>query len=468
MRHWSPRIVPPWSSSDLERILDDALRVLEDIGVECAHEAAGRRLADWKGTSYVAGRVHFAPASVREYLAEGPTASEELPEQDDVPFALGGCWAALYYCDPETQDVRPASSQEAAQMARLWDARGLRGVVPLVPGDVPPGLVTLAAERIALENSRHLGGSLPASDPEQVRFLMDMNLAAGRRFHLLEHVGISPLRLDPGGLERALQFANNPDVRVTLGGFMAMAGATAPLDPRSALVQSVAETIGFDILCTRLDLAGGGLGLTMDPFDFEYATISFGSPEWCLYRVLVFQIIEHLTGRPVRGGGFRSTGKRPDPQANCERTASVLWQALLGVRRFGGVGQLAIDEVFSPQQAVLDREILGYVERLISGMDVDGTDIDAVELIRKGIREGSFIGLADTVSRFRDFYYFPDIFRHWSLGRWRAEGKPSILGEAWTRAREEMATSTFALRDDQRKEIDRIYEKARSYLQNRT
>jgi len=175
----------------------------------------------------------------------------------------------------------------------------------------------------------------------------------------------------------------------------------------------------------------------------------------------------YLAGRPWRRGKFRSVAKRPDAQAACERTASVLWQALLGARHFSAVGQLSVDEVFSPGQAVLDREILGYVERVVTGLALDSGQDDVLGLIREGIQEGSFMGVADTVSRFRDFCYFPEIFRHWSVGRWRAAGAPSILGAAGARGREEIAQSTFELQDDRRKEVDRIYDEARSYVQSR-
>ena len=466
MPQWKPRVPLPYSAEDLERVVSDALRVLQEIGLECPHREVARRLAEWPGAAYERGRVTFAPDPLREHVSEKRARLAGFPQEDDTHFTLGGCWAALYYCDPLTQDVRPAASQEAAQMARLWDARGLHGIVPVVPGDVTPALVTLTAERLALENSRFLGGSLPVADAEEVRFLTDMNLAAGRRYQLLEHVGISPLRLDAGALEVALLFQHNPDLRVTLGGFMPIAGATAPLDPRSALVQAVAESIGFDVLCSVLGFPDG-LGLGLYPFDFRYGAIVFGSAEWCLYHALSLQMTEHLTGRPVRHGGFRSTGKRPDPQATLERAASALWQALLGVRHFGAVGQLSTDEVFSPQQAVLDREILGYVERVVRGIDLGPPEVDPVELIGAGVREGSFLGVMDTVTRFRDFYHFPDIFRHWTVRGWRTAGQPSILTEAWTRAQEEITSSRFHLADDQARAVKNLYAKACAYLQGR-
>jgi trimethylamine:corrinoid methyltransferase-like protein len=164
---------------------------------------------------------------------------------------------------------------------------------------------------------------------------------------------------------------------------------------------------------------------------------------------------------------FRSVAKRPNAQAACERTASVFWQALLGARHFGAVGQLSIDEVFSPQQAVLDREILRYVERVIQGLDLQPS-VDAIELIREGVQEGYFVGAVDTVGRFRDFYRFPDILRHWSLGRWRAEGEPAILEQAWAHARDEIRTSTCALEEDRQLAVAGIYDRACSYVQGRS
>jgi len=365
----------------------------------------------------------------------------------------------MFYCDPETQEIRRAASSDVARMCRLWDARGLSGVVPVVPGDVPPEIETLAAERIALKNSRSLGGSLTATDPEMVRRLIDMNQAAGRTYTFMEQVGISPLRFNATGLETALAFMGRRDVQVHLAGFIPMAGASCPLDPRAAAVQSTAEAIAFAILCAALETTGG-VSIRIEPMDFQYSLIVFGSPEWCLYRSLALQMHEYLTGRALRGGSFRSTAKRPDAQAACERTASVLWQALLGVRTFGAVGQLSVDEVFSPQQAVLDREILSYVERVVNGIDFDAGPGDAVGLIREGVAEGGFMSVADTAGRFREFYSFPRIFRHWNVGRWREEGSPTVLAEAWEIAQQEIASSKFRLSAEQEREVDRIYEGA--------
>jgi trimethylamine---corrinoid protein Co-methyltransferase len=464
---WHPHLSAlALSLADLEAILEDALRVLAEIGIECASPRARRLLGDWPGASASGDRIRLAAAPVRRHLEQGRTADGPV-DSGAEPFTLGGCWAGLTYCDPLTQQVRPATSDEAAAMIRFWDARGVAGVVPVIPGDVPPALTTLAAERLALLHSRRLGGSLTVTDPEEVRLLIELNQAAGRRYRLMEQVGISPLRLNADALDTAIAFAGRPDVEVSLAGFIPMAGVTCPLDPRAALVQAVAEESCLSVLSALAGLDGGALAVRIEPFDFRYSSIVFGSPEWCLYRALVLQMNAYLSGRPVRHGAFRSVAKRPDAQAACERTASVLWQALLGVRHFGAVGQLSVDEVFSPQQAVLDREILDYVERVIQGIDPGGTPADAVDLIRQGVAEGSFVGVPDTTSRFRQFYHFPELFRHWNLGRWRCEGEADVLAAAWDQAQQELARSDFALPADQQRDVERVFARAARYVRQR-
>ena len=110
-------------------------------------------------------------------------------------------------------------------------------------------------------------------------------------------------------------------------------------------------------------------------------------------------------------------------------------------------------------------EIVAYAARVVRGFDF-GND-DAFELVREGVGVGQFVGLPDTTIRFRELYHFPDLFRHWNVGRWRSEGSPSILGEAWTRAKEEIQQSTFQLDPVQRDEIERIYCKAEEYIRTR-
>lgn len=469
-KSWVPGLTGnPWTKSDLKSIVADALRVLSEIGVACDQPAAIQRLREWGGTRLVNGRVRFARKKVREHLEKKRAAAPPTAEAPPPAFRLLGCTSCLNYCDPATQEIRPATSGEVAQMVRLWDARNNSGSLPLVPGDLDKRLVTGACERIALKNSRRIGGSgaLSINDPEEVRYLADMNQAAGRRYLLTLNVGISPLRLNTEGLNLAVALLDDPRVKVSLGGFLPMTGATCPFDVRTAFVQAVAEDIAMNIVCAAFGF-NVSFSVRVEPFDFQYACIVYGSPEWCLLRAGVMQMNEFLNGFRDCYGKIRSFAKRPDGQAGAERMFSVLWQALLGVHQYGGTGELSTAEVFSPQQAVLDMEIAAFVERLVKGIDLESTVEDPLALIRDGIEENGFLSLPDTAERFRDFYLFPQLFRHWSLEGWRGQGSRHVLEMAWERAQQEIASCEFHLTDDQEKAIDAIYGKLCGYLQTKT
>ena len=75
-----------------------------------------------------------------------------------------------------------------------------------------------------------------------------------------------------------------------------------------------------------------------------------------------------LRGVGRRYGVFRSSAKQVGPQSMMERSTSALIQAMCGVRSFGAVGQLCLDEVYSPVQAMLDRELVRYGTRLEAGI----------------------------------------------------------------------------------------------------
>jgi hypothetical protein len=75
------------------------------------------------------------------------------------------------------------------------------------------------------------------------------------------------------------------------------------------LVQAVAEQLAFEMLCSVLDFPIQDSEIRVEPFDFQYSTIVFGSPEWCLYRALALQMSAYLNGQPERSGRFRSVAK---------------------------------------------------------------------------------------------------------------------------------------------------------------
>jgi trimethylamine:corrinoid methyltransferase-like protein len=448
---------------EADRVVTDAIRVLDTVGVGCPHERTQRALVGAGVAVCREDRLHFRPDCVAAHLATRQPPPVPLPEE----FGLGGQWNCLNLCEPCTRRVRPATRDEVIAMARLAEALGKRGgPVPVAPAYMPPRLRTLEAERVGLLYTRHCGGLLTATDRTEIRYLAEMNLAAGRRYRLGLEGMMSPLRINPEIMDCYFENCDDPDLDIAPMGAIPMAGATAPLVLPAALVQSVAETIAWDTVLYHVSEGRHRcLSLRLDPFDPRDANIAIGTPEWCIFRQAVIAVHEHFFGcRPARGA-FRSNARVPDMQAQVQRTASALWQAQLGARVFGAVGQICMDEVFSPVQAIYDREILHYVERLHAGLEpLLDEEADSVAVVRQGVREGTYLAAQETVERCRGAFLFSELFDARNLGAWRAAGEPDREAEAWDEAQSLIAAHGYEANEAVTRDVETIYRKASGAL----
>jgi trimethylamine:corrinoid methyltransferase-like protein len=459
--HYTPRFNRPFSQKDLDGILTDGLRVLAKIGIGCTHRPTIDRLTAAPGVRYEGDRLHFDEAMARRHVEEAQRAGAAV-EVKEPPFEVLAPWCCLEYADPRSGQVRTPTTPDAVEMARFMDARGGRNwPIPVIPADVPRRHMTLACEHIALSHTRKLGGFTIAMDPAEIEFLIEMNQAAGRTFTLVEQISISPLRFNDHGLEARERFAGRNDVRVILTGAMACVGSSAPLPIRSALVQVCAEAVALSLAGTILGGGGvGSFGGEIFPFDFQHAMLLFSGPEDMLYWSLGKQMMEFLNGQPAWGGSFHSMGRQCDPQAVAERTALALWQAIHGARRFHGAGQLAIDHVFSPQQAVIDDEIMAIVAHVVRGLDPLAGSADPVAEIAEGLVGNTFIDQPATAAGFRAVSFFPKLFHRYNVGHWHELGNPTVLAQAWEKAQEQIRSCDFHLPADRQRELDRVYAKA--------
>ena len=143
-----------------------------------------------------------------------------------------------------------------------------------------------------------------------------------------------------------------------------------------------------------------------------------------------------------------------------------LWQAMLGSRVFGAVGQLCIDEVYSPVQAVLDRELVRYGKRLLAGIPVAcwQPGADPVALIREGVEENGFLTLDSTAGLFREFYDMSRLASAENLNSWRGGGQGSMEKAAWEEATGLIEAHDFELDGEARRDVERLYEQGAAML----
>ena len=455
----------------IKHIFYSSLRILEEVGIGCSHMKTVDALTQKGRIQYKNGRIHFNKDAVEECFQQTVKPFSTSDNADvETEFQLGGQWQALELCDPLTNGPRLATYDEAVQMSKLAEALGeVVSPIPVAPSGFNPRMNTLVSEKIALIHTRKRGGSLTATDREEINIISQMYQAAGRKYRLSLNGLISPLKLSSEIMETYFNHCDDENINTVLSGPMALAGATAPLVFPANISFTLAETLGLNYVAYTLsDGKRSSPFYRFEPFDFKSGNVMVGAPAWCLFRLAIKEFWEGLTGQKILGGAFRTNSRIADAQAIMECTASVVWQALLGARIFGGVGIMAIDEVFSPVLAILDREILNYARDLCKGYAKTGWDeeTDILTLAKEGVEAGGFLGHETTVSHFRDMFDFDVLSSYAKLNTWRNAGSVTMEALAWQKAQSVIESHDFTLDVEKRRDVEKLYDFGVKYLEN--
>lgn len=454
---------PYLDKQKIDEIYQYALKTLAEIGVGCPSHKAIDILKEKTKITHKNDRIYFNQQELDEYFQKRKLNIRS--DKDDMEFEIVSHWSMFEICDPITNMPRAATEKEAIDMARLTEQLGAKNCpIPVSCGDVPPVLRTLEAEKIGLIYTKHHSGRLTATNFSEIRYLIDMNQACGRKYKLALEGLISPLKFNERVFDVYFEFYQQEDVDIEIFTAIPMAGATAPLVFPANLVQVLAEGIALDFVFNILsDGKHNYFGLRLDPFDFKSANIVFGSPQWCLFHKALKELWKGLIGDENIYGSFRTNARNVDGQALIERTGSFLFQAVMGVRKFSAVGQISIDEVFSPVQAMLDLEILKYVKGLCQSYPF--IDSDILSIIKEGIEQKEFISSKTTVENFRSMFDMSMMSTADNLNTWRAKGSRDLQAVAWEAAQKLINDYSYELDSDKRKDVELIYAKCKKYIQ---
>ena len=92
-------------------------------------------------------------------------------------------------------------------------------------------------------------------------------------------------------------------------------------------------------------------------------------------------------------------------------------------------GMLDSGNSISYEQFIIDNEILGMVQRLLGGVDVN-EDTLAGETIDKVGPGGNYVMEAHTVEHMFGQFFYPNLAIRMNFDRWQEQGKPTPLTNA--------------------------------------
>lgn len=453
MRNLTYKLASPISNEKIEWMHKQALSVIEKIGIAVPHEKTLKLLSGLKGVSVKGERVHF-----KDWLVDQCTIRKRY-EPGTAGFAVRTGVYCLNILDLDGV-ARPAVTKDLVEMVRVADRLGMGGEAPVEPTDIPPKLRQVAMKKVCWENSRDIYGGY-VYDCEAAEYIYEMSRVADRSFSLGGTDFISPLKVNPKKLDLFFHFL---DRKIPVGlGTMPLVGVSAPIFYYAAYVQGMAEILAGVTLVKLLFQGEGGPGIVnVYPYDMKYNTVVFGSPEKLTLMLISMQIANYF-GFDISPNALMSMAKEPDAQASAEKLAQTMVTALYGARTFRYAGTLSQDELFSPVQLVIDREIAEYVSHFAGGFNA-GPEENFLRLIAEGVKDNTFLAQPTTLEHYRDTYWFPELFEHESLAQWRKNGGQNIRVRAAETVRRKLSETPFALPEDRRKELARIYRKAEEKL----
>lgn len=246
-----------------------------------------------------------------------------------------------------------------------------------------------------------------------------------------------------------------------------ISGATAPITLAGSLVQQCAEVISGLVLAQLLKKGAPTIACTLPAImDMRTANIVLSSIETGLMCAGAAQIFREFYGIPYVGAGGISDSKVPDEQAGYEKAITALYNALGGANLIHlATGMLDFILSISPEQMVIDDEIIGMILHSLKGINVNEETL-ALDVIMNVGPRGNFLTQKHTLKYLRKEHYIPKISDRLSRESWESGGAKDILMRAREKVAEILKTHRpEPLEEDVRKMLKEIRERAQKTYQ---
>jgi trimethylamine--corrinoid protein Co-methyltransferase len=413
------------SGAEIDLIHQSALTILAKMGMEIENrqllEALDARGID---VDYDAQRAFFSSDFVERFIADAPKVDWMDPGYR--VHGSAGVYEGLYH-DPISDDLVPWTEERLVLYFAL--ARTLNKVTGAsmlgCPLQVPAPLVPLYERYYCWKYGASEAGTI--LNDEICPYLLTLyEAAAADQNKELSEVFTGAVYLIPSlklGRHEAYQvtYFRERGLEVRIGHSMMTMGATAPVTLAGAVTLNLAEQLALSILDWALfDKRCLHLSCSLAPMDMRTAIRPFGRPEMAIANVMTAQLARYY-GAPFSGHAGLTDAKRPTVEVGVQKTLSAVPTLLVGGSFWMDVGLLAIDQVYSPIQMVLDNEFLGALNRFVYEYRID-EDTIGLETILKAGPGGQYLNCIHTAQNFRYEIWNPAIWSREMLQAWIADG----------------------------------------------
>jgi trimethylamine--corrinoid protein Co-methyltransferase len=441
------------TKTQVEKIHETTLRILEQVGLDFGHPPAVEVLK--KGGAKVDGqRVFFTPGFVMRQIKKAPadfTLNARNPEHNvliggrNTVFAPG--YGAPFVTDLE-YGRRKATLKDFENFVKLTGASPnqdlLSGTV-VEPTDIPPAIrhARMLYASVKYSDKCFMGSTMGARAAREC-FKMAAIIFGSQAELALRPVifgiagALTPLKYDARMLEAIMEYAAAAQPLVVSS--LAIAGATGPVTLAGNLALQNAEVLAGIVLAQLVregtPVIFGGVSTNAE---MRNGTLSIGSPEMAINTAATAQLARYYK-LPVRGGGAVCDAKSLDTQAPYESMMSLLMARLSGINFIlHSAGILESYNCMSYEKFIIDDEMCGMVKRIKRGYEVK-PDTLAFDIIKDVGPGGHFLDKDHTLEHFRTELYQPQLSNRDDFFSWQENGSPLNIETAHKKYKEILET----------------------------
>ncbi|MYJ51379.1 MAG: trimethylamine methyltransferase family protein, partial [Gammaproteobacteria bacterium] len=444
----------PFDQSEIERIHETVLQILETVGLRNATESCMKTVIKAGGWINDEGRVLLPVKLVEKSLAlagRNFKLHSLNPEHDIDPsqtrIHLGTSGAAVSVVDSETREIRPSTLSDLYNMAKLANAlpniHMFQRTCVACDVEDPREMDMNTVFACVAGTSKHVGTSFVSASHMSDGIEMMHMIAGGeaawreRPFMCVSTCFIVPpltFAQEALGVIECAARTGTPLKLVSAG----QAGATSPAPLAGAIALQTAEVVAGLVYVNLLNPGHPALFGAL-PFvsDLRTGSMSGGSAEQGLLMAGCAQMAQYY-GIPCAVSAGMTDSKLPDFQAGYEKGCTELLSALAGANLiYEAAGMYGSLLACSLESFVLDNDLIGGILRATRGIEVTDETL-SLEVIRDVCLNGPghFLGHSQTLGRMQSDYFYPQLADRNTPQEWQEKGSPDILEIARRKTRE--------------------------------
>ena len=436
----------PFTDSEVERINDTAMTLLEKGGVkvftQTGYEAFKKAGAEVDEADNL---VHIPRAMVEDAVDSAPSKvvlcgrdpkKYCILEGSNVYLGTGG--TAINVLDMETGQRRPSTNQDIRQMARVMDA--LENIhlftINVFPNDITnkDEVDTNRFYSAITNTSKHVMGGIYSMNGVKELVEMAAMIAGGmdelraRPFVSFITLIISPFKIDNHYGEFTCYLAKEslPVVVPT----EPLCGTTSPVTMASNVVMHTAETLAGVVLTQVVNrgtpVICGRVGSITDMRTMGHLS---GAIERGMINAGVSQMAQHYK-IPYYSTAGMTDSKLLDCQAGYESGMMNLLVAMSGANYIhDAAGLMEFDLTASYEKLVIDDEIIGRCMRVLRGIEVNDDTI-ALDLMLEVGAGGDFLAQEHTIKYMRSEFAPNTVSDREHREQWAADGSKDSFARA--------------------------------------